>query len=175
MFQAQKGSKDIIKIGFGTTWGWVINDTIFVFGWTIKPVACFYISVTLAKQLMVLHLQPNPQHFSGLVRFFGSHWNSSLALLKLMIVCLSFPAENCVSLRAVDLCLGRVRSARTKSQPAARPLRSAFCPVLDPSKPVMMDLLRLRKYSRVNPFLLSHFFIIFHQNAPPLTKPSLVY
>ncbi len=52
-FKAQKGSKDIVKIviknsnlnlcsedeqrscWFGTTWGWVINDRIKIFGWTI--------------------------------------------------------------------------------------------------------------------------------------------
>ncbi len=25
---------------FGTTWGWVINDRIFIFGWTINPHVC---------------------------------------------------------------------------------------------------------------------------------------
>ncbi len=26
--------------GFGTTWGWVINDRIFIFGWTIPLIVC---------------------------------------------------------------------------------------------------------------------------------------
>ncbi len=32
--------------GFGTTWGWVINDRIFIFGWTI-PLSCIVIKIII--------------------------------------------------------------------------------------------------------------------------------
>ncbi len=36
--------------GFGMTWGWVINDRIFIFGWTIPVSHLFYFFIPWWKQ-----------------------------------------------------------------------------------------------------------------------------
>ncbi len=45
-------SEDVRRsYGFGTTWGWAINDSIFIFGWTIplkiKVLEWFYVRIYL--------------------------------------------------------------------------------------------------------------------------------
>ncbi len=34
--------------GFGMTWGWVINDRIFIFGWTLSLI-CWHLLLTITK------------------------------------------------------------------------------------------------------------------------------
>ncbi len=41
LYDVYKVNETIFTYGFGTTWGWVINGRIFIFGWTISLMNAF--------------------------------------------------------------------------------------------------------------------------------------
>ncbi len=58
--------------GFATTWGWVINDRIFIFGWT-NPLNNFHLLISL------LH------HITYICKLIGSYGRELLAIIKIIV------------------------------------------------------------------------------------------
>ncbi len=58
--------------GFGVTWGWVINDRIFIFGWT-NPLNNFHSLISL------LH------HITYICKLIGSYGRELLAIIKIIV------------------------------------------------------------------------------------------
>ncbi len=50
--------------GFKTTWGWVINDRIFIFGWTIPLMSFFLVSIWMSVVYSLSGLIPVSQFWS---------------------------------------------------------------------------------------------------------------
>ncbi len=69
---------------FGTTWGWVNDDTIFIFGWTIPliVVKCWTVQYRRSSQVESKALRCTAAFFPPLCSFFSSQCWALIVFVK---------------------------------------------------------------------------------------------
>ncbi len=87
--------------GFGTTWGWVINDRIYIFGWTI-PLKCIHAGQINQATFTCVH---NPTKDSAIYVCLHAH-----ALPQIILYCSSASClTHNVSLCTCTVCMWSIR------------------------------------------------------------------
>ncbi len=77
--------------GFGTTWGWVINDRIFIFGWTTPLSVCIF-SEASKLQIHCNRTEKSNQHIVQISCLpFIQVWNNMRVLNNKNFVCITIP------------------------------------------------------------------------------------